>query len=91
MKKKKPIWLILFVLFLLLLICGAVVLIIQKNDKKTANDAYEQMQEAVNDIPDKEDITISTETETEEDALAGIEIPEKNLDWDALREENQDI
>lgn len=91
MKKKKPIWLILFVLFLLLLICGAVVLIIQKNDKKTANDAYEQMQEAVNDIPDKEDITISTETETQEDALAGIEIPEKNLDWDALREENQDI
>ena len=80
MKKKKPIWLILFVLFLLLLICGAVVLVIQKNDKKTANDAYEQMQEAVNDIPDKEDIAISTETETEEDALAGIEIPEKNLD-----------
>ena len=91
MKKKKPIWLILFVLFLLLLICGAVVLVIQKNDKKTANDAYEQMQEAVNDIPDKDDIAISTETETEEDALAGIEIPEKNLDWDALREENQDI
>ncbi len=90
MKKKKPVWLILFVLFLLLLVFGIAVLLIQGKKEKTANDSYIEMQNEVNKVV--ENVVPETETEVEEnDALDGIEIPEKNLDWDALHEENQDI
>lgn len=90
MKKKKPVWLILFVLFLLLLVFGIAVLLIQGKKEKTANDSYIEMQNEVNKVV--ENVVPETETEVEENnALDGIEIPEKNLDWDSLHEENQDI
>ena len=88
-KDKKTIWLILFILFLIILIAAVVILFIQHKGREAANDSYGQLQEEVNDVSDTEDT--ETVADTENDALAGIEIPEKNLDWDALHEENEDI
>ena len=83
MKKKKPVWLILFVLFLLLLVFGIAVLLIQGKKEKTANDSYIEMQNEVNKVV--ENVVPETETEIEEnDALDGIEIPEKKLGLGAV-------
>lgn len=92
MKKKNPIWLILFVLFLLLIVLGVASLIIQAGKEKKANNSYSDLQTEVNKVSEENLPDTETQTETEvNDALAGIEIPEKNLDWNALREENADI
>ena len=90
-KKKKRIWFILFLLFLMIFLSAVVILFIRHKDRKTADNSYDRMQEVVNGSSEEEEIAIDTETEMEDDALAGIDIPEKNIDWDALHEENEDI
>lgn len=64
-----------------------------------AGDIYKDLQSQVNSA--SPNVTVEdSETETEEDAEPveedilselGVEIPEKNLDWDVLRETNKDI
>lgn len=94
---KKYIWLILFILFLLVLAVGVICLLAGNKQKKDAASNYEEMKEEVNDII-KEEIEPEPEPEPEEEpeevdilTQLGIEIPGKNLDWNALHEENQDI
>lgn len=64
-----------------------------------AGDIYKDLQSQVNSA--SPNVTVAdSETETEEDtepveedilSELGVEIPEKNLDWDVLRETNKDI
>lgn len=86
-KKNSNLWLVLFIVFLVVLVMGIIILAKQYLSKKSADAAYEDMRNAVNDAQEDSD------TEDEEDILAklGITIPQKNLDWDALHEENEDI
>jgi sortase B len=84
-------------LYRILLVVFAVVLVIlvgiiirnwyvQKHAQNVLEDLVEVTSEPV--------VTETVATETEEDeifARYGIEVPEKNLDWDALWEENEDI
>ena len=59
-----------------------------------AENQYDTMQEQVNHYQPIQvtdgDLTTEVETETQEPE-SGIVIPEKNLDWEELRQENQDI
>jgi sortase B len=94
--KRKSLWLILSLLFLLCAAIGAVLLICQAVRSRSAQEQYADLQETVNtaatEAAEVEAETEETE-EPEEDILAtlGITIPEKNLDWEALHEENADI
>jgi sortase B len=96
-RKRNFLWLILSFLFLLLAIVGAVLLVRQAKRGQVAQEEFADMQESVNEpvlqIADTEEQTESTEDTEEIDVLEamGITIPEKNLDWDALHEENADI
>lgn len=85
-RKNSKIWLTLFIVFLVVLAIGIVILARQYFIKKSSDDTYEDMQNVVNSAEEED-------TEEEEDILAklGITIPQKNLDWDALHEENEDI
>ena len=98
-KPKKLLYKILLVVFLIAFLVCAIVLARNAIVQKRAEDLYADMasesvvEETEEAEPEMESET-ETETETEElDLLAqkGIEIPEKNLDWDALYEENEDI
>lgn len=69
----------------------------QRNAEKTYEALREKAPAPVRD-PQEAEKAEGTETEAETETeetdplkLLGVEIPEKNLDWDALREENGDI
>lgn len=104
--KKRRVWIILFIIFLIVLAVGVVLFIVQATRRMQAADAYEEIIDSVNVVIDEEtdksgegseeepaDPVIEEEIPEEPDILEelGIEIPEKNLDWDALHEENEDI
>lgn len=83
------VWLTLGLVFLLILAAGGSILALRYVHKKDAKSSYEEMKMVVNDIQ-----IPNEEKETEEaDVLSqmGIEVPPKNLDWEALRQENADI
>ncbi len=91
-KDKKKFWLVLFIIFAAIAVIGIGILLIQYRNRENAGGALNDMAESVNDLPESTETAIE-ETGEGEDILAlyGIEIPEKNLDWDALQEENKDI
>jgi len=62
--------------------------IVEQNAKKQFDELSQQT-----NVVDTETEEIETEPETEADILAemGIEVPEKNLDWDELHETNEHI
>jgi sortase B len=96
-RKRNSLWLLMSLLFLLLAMVGAWLLMRQLRRDRAAQEEYENMQESVNEQmtqnADSEEQTQETEGTEEADVLEamGITIPEKNLDWDALHEENADI
>ena len=62
--------------------------------EERAAEQYDGLQEQVNNYDFSNDIVQETETETEQiDILTqlGIEVPDKNLDWDSLHAMNPDI
>lgn len=90
MKKEKRnfIWKILLCVFICLLILLGVIYAVTKMQQDQVNDIYENLSE--------DDLEVSEKVEIPEeivDKLAelGIEIPEKNIDFEALKEENQDV
>lgn len=102
--KKKSIRSILLPIFVIGFIVCLVIVVKDKLTQKKAEDAYEDMQSSVTEevttetgtieaVADTADTTEVTTEEVKVDKLAelGIEIPEKNLDWDALHAENDDI
>lgn len=72
----------------------AAVLLIHANRKKDAGEVYAELARSVNELQGIETL-IREQQESEGDngvlARLGIEVPVKNLDWDALHEENPDI
>lgn len=95
MKKseKKKIYLVLGAVFLIAFLAIVALMIRNKIRQDQAQQRLEELAAATVDTEEPATEIPETETETEVDILAelGIEIPEKNLDWDALHEENEDI
>lgn len=101
-KPKKSIRSILLPIFVIGFIICLVIVVKDKLNQKKSEDIYEDMQSSATEQSTTETGSITpvdatdTEVTTEEvkvDMLAelGIEIPEKNIDWDALHAENDDI
>lgn len=94
-QRKNMGWKILLVLFTAGLLVAIAVLGIQKYQQKRSEDNYKKLQEETADKKEvsKESADKAQEEEPEEDILKqpGVEIPEKNLDFTTLQEENQDI
>lgn len=89
--KKNKIWLILCLLFLAIAAAAIIALLVSHVRQKRAEALYEQLAGQAY-VPDTGMLADYTK-ETEADILSelGITVPEKNLDWDALHEENEDI
>lgn len=85
MKKRKStgknLWGLAALVCCIVAVCAGIVLIMRMQKQTQANDTYEELQNQVQ-VADTESTQVSE---------LGITIPEKDLDWDALREENEDI
>lgn len=102
-KKGRKGWLIGVVAFLLLAVGAIVYLIIDMDTQRRAMEEYERMQQlaaAVTPVPTQAptptpapepEETESTPTPTPTPKRAMVEVPEKEIDWDALHEKNKDI
>ncbi|MGN1167585.1 MAG: class B sortase [Lachnospiraceae bacterium] len=97
--EKKWIWFVLFLTCMSLVIAGSVALLFQRRNEKEADQAFEELQNQVNTEVFQQEETQEDTTEaadvvdTAEDMLLanGIEIPQKQLDWEELHEECEDI
>ncbi len=96
-KDHKKIWLIVGILFAVVAVIAVSYIINETMRRQNAVSAYEEMASETYAIPDLDTETeIETEVETEIETETSstelpIEIPEKNLDWDALHQESEDI
>ena len=96
---KSIIYKILFTLFFVIFIGASSILISDWYREKKAQDKFEELsgyvEEKESELEEENTTFIETEieTETEVDVLAerGIVVPEKNLNWNALYEENEHI
>lgn len=86
MKKKKTKYFIALITFLVVIAIGIVLILIEAQKRKSAAEKIEEITEAVNDVEPVKD-----EVEEMPYSNLGIEIPEKNLDWNKLHKENEDI
>lgn len=103
--KKSGIWMVLFVIFLILAILGVVMLILQIHNRMEEEKLYQDLQSEVNVTQTDSGNELTAEEQTEEgnpipeeetieqklSLQLGIDIPEKNLDFDKLHEDNEDI
>lgn len=94
--RSSRVYIIMMIVFAVALIVVLAIMIGQKISQRKNKDIYENLTSQVNEPQSEATEQIeepATETEGERDILAelGIEIPEKNLDWKALWEENEDI
>jgi sortase B len=96
--KKKIVYTVLAVVFFIIFAVSVGVIVRNNRVKKNAEEIYEQMaQDSTADLETQteEDETQSEQDQTQEetDILSELEItvPEKNLDWDGLYEQNEDI
>lgn len=88
-KNNNKIYQILLVIFAIGFIVAIAVLLVQYNGKKKAAEKFDELASKTTEVVTEQ--PSETVTETEEKFLPGITIPEKNLDWAALKEENADI
>lgn len=86
MKKKKTKYFIALIAFLVVIAIGIVLILREAQKRKSAAEKVEEITEAVNDVEPVKD-----EVEEMPYSNLGIEIPEKNLDWNKLHKENEDI
>lgn len=99
MQKKLNFYKILCAVLVVVLVIVIAAMWYRNYTQNKAGDIYKDLQSQVNSA--SPNVTVAdSETETEEDtepveedilSELGVEIPEKNLDWDALRETNKDI
>ena len=99
MQKKLNFYKILCAVLVVVLVIVIAAMWYRNYTQNKAGDIYKDLQSQVNSA--SPNVTVEdSETETEEDAEPveedilselGVEIPEKNLDWDVLRETNKDI
>lgn len=86
MKKKKTKYFIALIAFLVVIAIGIVLILREAQKRKSAAEKVEEITETVNDVEHVKD-----EVEEMPYSNLGIEIPEKNLDWNKLHKENEDI
>ena len=86
MKKKKTKYFIALIAFLVVIAIGIVLILREAQERKSAAEKVEEITEVVNDVEPVKD-----EVEETPYSNLGIEIPEKNLDWNKLHKENEDI
>lgn len=99
MQKKLNFYKILCAVLVVVLVIVIAAMWYRNYTQNKAGDIYKNLQSQVNSA--SPNVTVAdSETETEEDtepveedilSELGVEIPEKNLDWDVLRETNKDI
>ena len=92
--EKKWIWFVLFLTCMALVIGGSIVLLFQTRNEKEADQSFEELQNQVNtEVFQQEETQAEEATEASEEKLLvnGVEIPKKQLDWEALHEECEDI
>lgn len=84
--KRKSIWGLAGLICCAVAVCAGVMLVIQTQRQAEANDVYDDLQKQTI-------VTQATEETQVPDVLAelGITVPQKDLDWEALWEENPDI
>lgn len=91
--RKKWIWWILLILFAAGLIGAVAVFCIQKSRQQKAEENYQRLQKETentqNEVMEEQAEKVSVPKDILQEL--GIEIPEKNLDFAALQEENPDI
>lgn len=93
--KKKWIWWLLLILFAAGFIIAIVTIGIERYQQEKEKDNYQKLQE---EVANTKEVGKKTENKIQEEAVPedilkklGIEIPEKNIDFAALKEENEDI
>lgn len=100
--KKQTLWIVLFIVFLTILAGGIIALTGQYIRQNRANDLYEDMASGVSS--DEIAVAIEETAETAETGMMktvpeeadileqlGIEVPQRDIGWDSLHEENEDI
>lgn len=96
--RKKNIYLVLLVLFLLGFALSAGVWIRDKIRERREQDAFEQLAKQALLIPEREGVNLpepgiepATEPNEEPTVEPKVEVPELNLDWETLKARNEDI
>ena len=91
--QKNIIWKILLIIFSIVLIICLIIIGIQKYQQKKQQEYYETLLENAGSQPQATEEVPEPETEEAPDILKslGIEIPEKDIDFAALQEENSDV
>lgn len=92
--KKKRLWLVIAVACVCVAVICAVVLIVQAINRYRAKRIYDDLMASVNTgsvIRTVEVPEVDTELPVEEGNVFYYDIPEKNIDWDALHEQSEDI
>lgn len=97
---KKVISLFLMIIFAFAAMTGFFLILMRNWNKKRANEIYENMASSVNtvtvtdvseEVPDMEESVSVNKTDNPVLIYYGAEIPEKTLDWDSLKAQNEDI
>ena len=91
--QKNIIWKILLIIFSIVLIICLIIIGIQKYQQKKQQEYYEALLENAGSQPQATEEVPEPEKEEAPDILKslGIEIPEKDIDFAALQEENSDV
>ena len=84
MKKGSRLTIVALIAFLIVIAIGLYLLFQGRNSRGTANETLQDLTAEVNDVQESD-----AEEEPDSDSL--LDIPEKNLDWDKLHSENEDI
>lgn len=91
--QKNIIWKILLIVFSIVLVICLIIIGIQKYQQKKQQEYYEALLENAGSQPQATEEVPEPEKEEAPDILKslGIEIPEKDIDFAALQEENSDV
>ena len=86
MKKGSRKYIVALIAFLIVIAIGLILLLLKEKKEESATETFEDLSETVNDTTSNEDEFLDNPYSN-----LDIEIPDKNIDWDALHEENEDI
>jgi sortase B len=91
MKKKKRLWLILTLGFLVIAMGSGGFYVAQQLAQKERTEEYQVLSESVNKVEEENATSEDDDARNARLKELGIEIPEKNLDWEELAQTNEDI
>lgn len=88
--KSKNIWKILLVLCVVGVLACVVAMLMKGNQRRAAEENYEELQEMSVSEEETEGVLVEESSEEKESEL-GVDIPEKNIDFEAISQENDDV